>query len=291
MLVFFSNNSLFFTTFAGENLSSFTHLLKNDNRMSTIKKLMTLLLALVLPVTAMALPPYSYTNYDFEEGGIYYKIVDNEAWVTFQEYRSGMHLSDSHGDLIIPAQVTYQDVTYPVTTIDYYAFNYCQGLTSISIPASINRIKDCAFYLCTGLTHVELLCSNAVIEEHAFSMCTGLEKITCPLMTPPVMYYEDCFDSPHFETVILLVPAAAVESYRNAPVWEKFVHIQPIDNLPGDVNGDGEITIADANGVIDIVVMGGNGGHTRMPAMDMNDDGEVTVADVNSIIDIILSNK
>ena len=60
--------------------------------------------------------------------------------------------------------------------------------------------------------------------------------------------------------------------------------------LPGDVDGDGEITIADANSVIDIVVMGGNAGHTRVPASDRNGDGEVTIADVNAIIDIILNN-
>jgi hypothetical protein len=58
--------------------------------------------------------------------------------------------------------------------------------------------------------------------------------------------------------------------------------------LYGDVDGDGEVTIADANSVIDIVVMGGNSGHTRTPAADVNGDGEVSIADVNAIIEIIL---
>ena len=61
--------------------------------------------------------------------------------------------------------------------------------------------------------------------------------------------------------------------------------------VTGDANGDGEITIADANSVIDIVIMGGNASHPRMPAIDMNDDGEVTIADVNVIIDIILNSN
>ena len=201
--------------------------------MNTTKKLMTLLLALILPASAYALRPYSYTNYEFAVDGIYYKIVDNEACVTYQEYRSGMHLSDYHGDVVIPAQVTYQDVTYPVTTIDFYAFNYCQGLTSITIPESITTIKDCAFYLCTSLTCVNLLTSTVVIEKHAFSMCSALTTITCPSTTPPAMYYEDCFDSPHYKNATLHVPASAVESYRKAPVWSNFVHIQAIDTQPG----------------------------------------------------------
>ena len=57
--------------------------------------------------------------------------------------------------------------------------------------------------------------------------------------------------------------------------------------LPGDVDGDGEITISDANSVIDIVVMGGNAGHTHSPAADANGDGEVTIADVNAIVNLI----
>ncbi len=58
--------------------------------------------------------------------------------------------------------------------------------------------------------------------------------------------------------------------------------------IPGDVNDDGEVNIADANSLIDVVVMGGNSGHTRAPAADVNDDGEVNIDDVNAIIDIII---
>ena len=61
--------------------------------------------------------------------------------------------------------------------------------------------------------------------------------------------------------------------------------------ITGDVNGDGEVNIGDANSVIDIVVMGGNNGHTRVPAADLNGDGEVTIADFNAIIAIILKQQ
>ena len=60
--------------------------------------------------------------------------------------------------------------------------------------------------------------------------------------------------------------------------------------IPGDVDGDGEITISDANSVIDIVVMGGNAGHTHSPAADANGDGEITIADVNAIVTMIMDN-
>ena len=113
--------------------------------MSMTKKLMTLMLTLMMPVTAIALPPYNRINYEFEVDGIYYLIEGDEACVTYQKYENGMHLSDYHNDVVIPAQVTYQGKTYPVTIIDYSAFNYCIGLTSITIPESITTIRDNAF--------------------------------------------------------------------------------------------------------------------------------------------------
>ena len=60
---------------------------------------------------------------------------------------------------------------------------------------------------------------------------------------------------------------------------------------PGDVNGDGEVNIADANSVIDIVILGGNAGHTRAPAADANHDGEVNIGDINYIINFILNGE
>ena len=51
----------------------------------------------------------------------------------------------------------------------------------------------------------------------------------------------------------------------------------------GDVNGDGEVNIADVNAVIDVILNEENN-----PAGDVNGDGEVNIADVNYIINIIL---
>ena len=62
-----------------------------------------------------------------------------------------------------------------------------------------------------------------------------------------------------------------------------------IHYIPGDVNGDGEVTIADANSVIDVVIMGGNAGHTRAPAADMDGNGEVNVTDLNIVLDLIIN--
>ena len=55
------------------------------------------------------------------------------------------------------------------------------------------------------------------------------------------------------------------------------VHVQ------GDVNLDGELSIADVNAAIGMIL-----DNQPKPEGDVNGDGEVTVADVNMIIDLLL---
>ena len=59
--------------------------------------------------------------------------------------------------------------------------------------------------------------------------------------------------------------------------------VTPEPGKPGDVNGDGEVNIADVNAVIDLILSG----RTSKPG-DVNEDGEVNIADVNALIAIIL---
>ena len=56
-------------------------------------------------------------------------------------------------------------------------------------------------------------------------------------------------------------------------------------SVPGDVNHDGEVNIADINAIISII-LGGVAGEDVEP--DANHDGEVNIADINMVIDIIL---
>ena len=57
-----------------------------------------------------------------------------------------------------------------------------------------------------------------------------------------------------------------------------------LSTLKGDVNGDGEVNIADINAIIDMILSG------RSDATgDVNGAGEVNIADINAVIDLILS--
>lgn len=67
-----------------------------------------------------------------------------------------------------------------VTSIGDYAFDYCTGLTSVTIPNSVTSIGDGAFSSCRGLTSVTIGNSVTSIGSNAFYYCTGLTSVTIP---------------------------------------------------------------------------------------------------------------
>jgi hypothetical protein len=74
-----------------------------------------------------------------------------------------------------------------VTSIGSYAFSYCTGLTSVTIP-SVTSIGSSAFSDCTGLTSVTIPNSVTSIGEFAFFYCTGLNQIQFEGNTPAISY-------------------------------------------------------------------------------------------------------
>ena len=69
-----------------------------------------------------------------------------------------------------------------ITKIAEYAFDGCESLTSISIPASVTEIESCAFRGCTSLKEVRFAENSQleIIWEAAFSSCQSLESFTVP---------------------------------------------------------------------------------------------------------------
>ena len=79
-------------------------------------------------------------------------------------------------------------------------------------------------------------------------------------------------------------------------VWEVY-HVNSVDDnwepyagssfIPGDVNGDGFLTVADVTALISLV-LSGNATVDDNPAADVNGDGNLTVADVTALINLVL---
>lgn len=204
-----------------------------------MKQILMTLLALLLPVTAMAIPP---DNYEFELDGIYYKVVNGEAWVTFQSYSNGSHISDYHGDVIIPATVAYQGTTYVVSAIDDFAFNCCVGLTSVTIPNSVTSIGSLAFSGCSNLTSVTIGRGVETIGKDAFLDAPAIETITCRAMIPPTWEDMSMFSTNVYNDAKVHVPGGQKPAYVSAPYWGQFQNniIDDIGEVPAyDFEVDG----------------------------------------------------
>ena len=80
----------------------------------------------------------------------------------------------------IPSNVESNGQTYTVTSIGNFAFSWCTGLTSVTIPDSVTSIGDFAFTHCAGLTSVTIPGSVTSIGDYAFSECSGLTSVDIP---------------------------------------------------------------------------------------------------------------
>ena len=104
--------------------------------------------------------------------GIYYNLNAENKTAEVTSSRSKYS-----GDIAIPKSVTYEDVTYSVTSIGQDAFYFCDGLTSITIPNGVISIENGAFGDCSGLTSITIPNSVTSIGYYVFNNCSGLASI------------------------------------------------------------------------------------------------------------------
>ena len=162
-----------------------------------------------------------YYTFDYTTGGggvevTYPGVLDYDNQ-SYDNCWSGY--SKPIGNLTIPSSVSYGGNTYSVTSIGYWAFYGCSGLTSITIPSAVTYIgadafancsgiitlnynaKKCyyagirvvilnqhfhgAFYNCTNLSIVNFGDSVTSIPQYLFDRCSAIRSIAIP---KPITY-------------------------------------------------------------------------------------------------------
>ncbi len=84
------------------------------------------------------------------------------------------------GNIVIPENVTNNEIQYAVTAIGNMVFNGCTNLTSVTIPNSVVTIGSAAFQNCTHLATVQLGNSVKTISSYAFGGCDDLTSVELP---------------------------------------------------------------------------------------------------------------
>ena len=81
---------------------------------------------------------------EVEIDGINYDLVAKVKQATVIEKTSGKY----SGEVVIPESVEHEGAAYSVTSIGSSAFYSCSGLTSVTIPNSVESIGSSAFRYC-----------------------------------------------------------------------------------------------------------------------------------------------
>lgn len=106
-----------------------------------------------------------------------------------------------------------------VTSIGSYSFYRCEALKEVKIPDTVATIGGQAFYDCWSISKVTIGSGVTSIQDWAFKHCFALNSITILATTPPTLgssAFDDTNDCP------IYVPAASVNSYKNASNWIEY---------------------------------------------------------------------
>ena len=130
-----------------------------------------LFLALIVSATTL----YAET---VKIGNLYYSLGTTTAQVV-NDQSSDKSVYKDYTSVTVPASVTYNNYTYPVTSIGTSAFEGLTNLQSVTLPTSVTTIGTDAFYGCTKLGSVNLEEGLTTINLRAFYNC-NLTEITIP---------------------------------------------------------------------------------------------------------------
>ena len=131
-----------------------------------MKKIYILFLLAIAPI---------FANAQTEINGLYYHLNSSAktAAVTSHSY---CHYS---GRIVIPKSVSYNGVTYKVTSIESGAF-MMDGVTSVSIGSNVVSIGSGAFQYCDEMTSLTIGSKVTTIGDDAFMSCFSLKSVTIP---------------------------------------------------------------------------------------------------------------
>lgn len=240
-----------------------------------MKKICLFLLSLLLNVSLYA--------YDFEANGIYYLVTSPTNHEVSVTYYSDVNNNYS-GSITVPPSVSYNGVSYSVTSVGTKAFQYSFGLTSVSLASTVTVVGNLAFYECIGLTDITLSTTLNTLGDMVFYDCRALTSITLPATLTSMGYsvFTGCYalNSIHVDasnsayssengvlftknkTALICYPPGKAETTYTIPISVTLVSNYAFEDctkltsliIPASVNSIGVLAFYDCSGLTSLLI-------------------------------------
>ena len=234
-----------------------------------LQRIRMALFALLLTIAGMT----NAFAQSFTVGNLKYAIIDDKS-VSVIGHIDGQN---AKGELVIPDEITYNEITYSVTTIGEDAFgtctpyDYCTGLTNVTIPNSVTSIGSGAFANCEGLKSVTIPNSVTSIGAGAFGGCHGLTNVIIPNSVTSIGdgAFVACYGLtnvtiPNSVTSIAIQAFAYCEGLKSVTIPNSvisigvlaFNHCEGLTNItiPNSVTSIEDGAFADCDGLINVTI-------------------------------------
>lgn len=115
-----------------------------------------------------------------------------------------------------------------VEMIESQAFEKCESLSSIQLSNNLKMIPWRAFYGCKSLKEITIPSSVNALGGNAFHLCSGLTSVISLNPTPPTLTAAT-FDEETEKNAMLYVPTGSKNLYWISRHWENFYNIVETD--------------------------------------------------------------
>ena len=217
--------------------------------------------------------------------------------------------NDYSGNIVIPETVTYNNITYKVTSLGEscfkgcsnltsinlpssitslgnYCFRNCSSLTSINLPSNITSLGESCFYGCSSLASIELPSALTSLGENCFEECSHLKSMLCLAVEPPSCILGK-YTNTHNTSVVnntmrLYVPKESIEKYKQSDAWNSAKGIYPLYPT-SSVSLAKEVSVNKAKPTkLEYTIMPENAGTKELEWSSENP--EVAIVDANGIV-------
>ena len=158
-------------------------------------------------------------------------LGDNIEKIDYQAFRSLKSVTE----LKFPKNLKY---------LYDYSFSYTWNIKEAVLPEGLEWICMGAFNRCDKLERVELPSTLTFVGQWPFQDCGAMNELVSRAENPVALTNDLFNDESKYSTVLLLVPAGCVDTYKAANIWKKFLNIEeiPVSSIDG-VKTNSEVTV------------------------------------------------